>query len=214
MCEVITITEKFAKLDEEKQQRILDAAMKEFAQQGYEKASTNQMVKDAGIGKGMLFYYFKSKKDLFQYLVEYGVEFIKKEYLSKIDESEQDFIERYRQAAQIKLQVYNNNPHPFNFLGDFVINDDEMLTERLKDLIFQTRQMGIAKVFGNVDASLFRDDLPQDKIYKLIIWTMEGYEKDLIKRIKGKNLASVEIEPLWNEFFETLDLLKKVYYKK
>ena len=53
--------EKFNSLDEEKRQKILDAALMEFAEHGYEKASTNRIVKEAGIGKGMLFYYFKSK---------------------------------------------------------------------------------------------------------------------------------------------------------
>ena len=58
-------------LSEEKQQRILNAALKEFAQKGYKNASTNQIVKEADISKGLLFHYFKNKKQLFLFLYDY-----------------------------------------------------------------------------------------------------------------------------------------------
>jgi len=48
--------EKFLKLDDEKKDRILNAAMKEF-RYGYVKASTDIIVKEAGISKGLLFHY-------------------------------------------------------------------------------------------------------------------------------------------------------------
>jgi TetR/AcrR family transcriptional regulator len=69
----INVTTKFENVESEKQRIILNAALKEFADKGYEQASTNQIVKDAGIGKGMLFYYFTTKKKLYAYLVDYCI---------------------------------------------------------------------------------------------------------------------------------------------
>ncbi len=60
--------DKFLTLDQEKQERILNAASKEFAQKGFVNASTNEMVKEAGISKGLLFHYFKNKKQLYLFL--------------------------------------------------------------------------------------------------------------------------------------------------
>ena len=57
---------KFLNLDE-KQDRILNAAIKEFAQKGYDSASTNEIVKEAGISKGLLFHYFKIKSSYFSF---------------------------------------------------------------------------------------------------------------------------------------------------
>ena len=51
----------FTELDSEKQERILDAALKEFAEYGYENGSTNRIVKNCGISKGSLFTYFENK---------------------------------------------------------------------------------------------------------------------------------------------------------
>jgi len=64
------------KLALEKQNRILKAAYEEFAKHSYKQASTNKIIKEADIGKGTLFYYFNSKKELFEFLIEYGINFI------------------------------------------------------------------------------------------------------------------------------------------
>ena len=86
------MTSKFENVEVEKKRVILNAALKEFADKGYEQASTNQIVKDAGIGKGMLFYYFTSKKKLYSYLVDYCIEVLEKEYLEQVDYSHTDLL--------------------------------------------------------------------------------------------------------------------------
>lgn len=72
----IPITEAFYKLEPDKQQRILEAVLKEFATQGYDKASTNRIVQEAGIAKGMLFYYFKNKQELFRYALQHSIKYL------------------------------------------------------------------------------------------------------------------------------------------
>ena len=56
------INTQFMNLDENKSKKIIDAAMNEFIRSGYERASTNVIVKEAGISKGSLFNYFTNKK--------------------------------------------------------------------------------------------------------------------------------------------------------
>lgn len=84
--------DKFLNLDKEKQERILNAAMKEFALKGFDNASTNEIVKEANIGKGMLFHYFKSKKDLFLFLYDYTLGVLLNELYGKVDLSEKDVL--------------------------------------------------------------------------------------------------------------------------
>lgn len=47
-----------------KKQRILLAAMKAFAEKGYEKATISEIASSAGIGEGTVYEYFKNKDDL------------------------------------------------------------------------------------------------------------------------------------------------------
>lgn len=62
--------ETFHKLKDEKKQRILSAALKEFSAHSFSEASLNQIVKEAQIPWGSFYQYFVDKEDLFSYLVE------------------------------------------------------------------------------------------------------------------------------------------------
>jgi AcrR family transcriptional regulator len=54
-----------AKSNQEKEQRILDAAQKLFARYGPKKTSIDEIAQNAGMGKGTIYLYFRSKEDIF-----------------------------------------------------------------------------------------------------------------------------------------------------
>ena len=58
------MNEKFFALPEEKQERIINAAMEVFGKNEYKRASTDLIAVKAGISKGLLFYYFHNKISL------------------------------------------------------------------------------------------------------------------------------------------------------
>ena len=58
----------FFKLGQDKQRLIIKAAVQQFASHGYQKASSNAIVKEAGISKGALFQYFANKEALFLFV--------------------------------------------------------------------------------------------------------------------------------------------------
>lgn len=62
-------TTTFLNLPAEKQNRLLDAATREFSEKAYNEASLNQIIQDAGIPRGSFYMYFQDKEDLFRYLV-------------------------------------------------------------------------------------------------------------------------------------------------
>ena len=55
-------------------QKILDAALKIFARNGYAGASVQEIVDQAGVTKPTLYYHFKSKAGLFQALVDHAAD--------------------------------------------------------------------------------------------------------------------------------------------
>lgn len=201
------------KLKPGKQEKIIKAALIEFTEHNYKEASTNRIVNRAGIGKGMLFYYFNSKKDLYYFLVDYGIEFIKTHYLDKIDETMGDFIEKYKDISQLKLHAYTRNPEIFNFFGTLYLNKDMMLSKELEEKLFEVRTLGFKKLFNNIDKSLFREDIDPDEGIRLIRLSMDGYENELLAGLQGEKLSSVDLDPYWEDFYRYLDLLKKILYK-
>lgn len=209
----MAITKRFQNLDVKKQQRILNAALKEFAENDYEQASTNRIVQNAGIGKGMLFYYFKNKKELYHYLIDYSCDIIIHEYLDRINPDESDFIERMKQIVRIKMKCYAENPEVFHFTGTFALMDEPDLPPSLQKRYEELLHLGYSKMYANIDTSLFRDDVPVEKTIQIIRWFMEGYENDLKDRLKDQKLTSVNFDPYWEEFFQYMDILKTIFYK-
>ena len=55
----------FFRLNEEKRERILAAARREFSEHVYEKSSINRILDEAEVPKGSFYQYFDDKSDLF-----------------------------------------------------------------------------------------------------------------------------------------------------
>ena len=70
-------TNTFCNLPAEKRERILAAAVEEFAANGYQKASLNNVVKNSGIAKGSLYQYFENKEGLFLHIFESFTQLVK-----------------------------------------------------------------------------------------------------------------------------------------
>ena len=61
----------FQKLPEEvRRQQILDAALRAFSRDGYDKTSMARIARDAGLTKGGVYFHFSSKEELFTATVE------------------------------------------------------------------------------------------------------------------------------------------------
>jgi AcrR family transcriptional regulator len=60
----------FFNLPDKKRQTIVNVAIDEFADYGFESASINRIVANSGISKGSFYQYFDDKLDLFKHLVE------------------------------------------------------------------------------------------------------------------------------------------------
>ena len=56
---------RFFNLSPEARARLLGVAMQEFAERGFEGASLNKILAEAGLSKGAYYYYFEDKEDLF-----------------------------------------------------------------------------------------------------------------------------------------------------
>lgn len=61
-------SDRYFKLNEDKQQRIMGASMDEFIKSGIHDASINKIIKDADISRGSFYTYFTDKTELFGYI--------------------------------------------------------------------------------------------------------------------------------------------------
>ena len=82
----------FYKLPQEKQERILAAAKREFTQVRYSDASINQIVREAGIPRGSFYQYFEDKKDIFIYFLQDYKKEILGRFFRVVQEMSGDFL--------------------------------------------------------------------------------------------------------------------------
>lgn len=68
---------RISKSPEERRLEILEAAQELFMIKGYSATTVSDIVKKVGVAQGLFYYYFKSKKDVFQGVIElYAGQFI------------------------------------------------------------------------------------------------------------------------------------------
>jgi len=112
----------------DKQQQILDAAVDEFATRGYSGSSMNSLVKSAGISKGSLFHYFRTKGDLFGSIVDLAFGQVKAQVKSVRDDTQGEplparlehlletgfqFVDDHPRLASIYFRVLRSGDSPF-----------------------------------------------------------------------------------------------------
>jgi len=204
---------KFLNLDKEKQDRIINAAIKEFAQKGYDHASTNGIVKEAGISKGLLFHYFGNKKQMFLFLFDHCYELIADHFYQKIDLTEKDFFTRIRQAVIIKMELLTTYPDLFKFIEEAYLEDSPEVKMEVDKKIKELNEINIGKVYEGIDFSKFRNDMDIKKVLKIITWTFEKLGAEELFKAKLSPEHHIDYERIFLEAEEYFEILTKAFYK-
>ncbi|RMG19308.1 MAG: TetR/AcrR family transcriptional regulator [Bacteroidetes bacterium] len=64
----------------EKQQRILEVALRMFAEHGYDGTSTSKIAREAGVSEGLIFRHFSNKEGLLNAIMEQGKQIARAAY--------------------------------------------------------------------------------------------------------------------------------------
>ena len=201
------MNEKFFDLNKEKQDRMINAALKVFALHGYKHTSTDDIVAEAGISKGLLFHYFKNKLGLYSFLYDYSVRFMKLELTSSIPASITDYFEIRKLMEFSKMQVLKNYPYMQQFLNRCQTEDVSealMAIERQRNVLPDV----YAVLKNQANRSLFRPDTDFEKLDAMLEYTISGL---MTSRFLD---ASFQPEMLYEEIVSYLMMLQKLCYQK
>lgn len=202
--------DKFYSLAEEKQQRIINAGLEVFGQYDYKHASTDLIAAKAGISKGLLFYYFKNKKDFYIFLYNYLIEVMTKLVVDDEFMAITDFFELLRYCVLKKQSILKRNPHIMEFSMRAFYSDKEAVSEKLKAMTLDYEETAFQKYFARLDMYKFKEEAGDFiYIYKMLRWMADGYMHDL--QMAGK---PIEVETLANEFDRWMRMIKRLVYKE
>ncbi|MCF6464873.1 TetR/AcrR family transcriptional regulator [Clostridium sp. Cult2] len=106
----------------EKRDELVNVAMVEFGEKGYENASLNNILKEAGISKGTFYYHYKNKEDLYMHLIdiiaEEKLKFIS-ERMGSIDFND-DVFEVLKRLMTMGMKFAYKNPNINKFSQSFI----------------------------------------------------------------------------------------------
>jgi AcrR family transcriptional regulator len=102
----------------QRRNQILDAAMKVLIQSGYERARMDDIVRTANLSKGAIYWYYKSKKDIYLDLVNYWVQHYSV-MINHIVEEASPASAQLRRLFNYFIDQYEADPDPFKALTEF-----------------------------------------------------------------------------------------------
>ena len=140
-----------------KEQQILKVAEREFLEKGYDGARTTSIAKAAGVTHAMLHYYFRTKEQLFERIIDKKMEEIVPLMTHLFGNSDLPLVRRIEEAVSIHFDFVMANPD----LPKFLIN--EVLPNRKRCELFRLKIEGffhiITDLQGEVDEAATRGEI-------------------------------------------------------
>ncbi len=165
---------QFEKLPPTEQQKIIKVCLEEFGDKGYARASTNTIVKNAGIPKGTLFYFFKNKKNLFLYLVDHAVnryiEFVE----AYTEDLPPDLFDRLLYMFEVRMRFAVHAPHLYRFFFRTLLKIPDELKADMQGRFKSYAAASKDQMSEGLDISRLRKGVSVDQAMELLSYFTEG----------------------------------------
>jgi len=197
------MNDKFFDLKREKQDRMINAGLKVFAKHGYRHATTDDIVKEAGISKGLLFHYFENKVGIYVFLMDYSVRFLLLELSRSVKADTTDFFEICRQIEWGKLQVLRNYPYMQAFL-------DKAFEENCLEALEECEEQ--KEAYQNKLSEYYEKALGQELRNGITVASLQQMFTYVIKGITAENLALDTIQPeiMYGQICDYFDMMEGI----
>ncbi|HYH51578.1 MAG TPA: TetR/AcrR family transcriptional regulator [Acidimicrobiia bacterium] len=113
---------KLTQRGRERRQQILDESARLFAARGYHPTSVAEIVESLGVGKGVFYWYFEAKEDLFLEILTSSSQDLRRLQQAAIGD-EPDPLRRIELGIRASLQWFRENRHLFN-LSQFAATEE------------------------------------------------------------------------------------------
>ena len=136
----------------DKYHRILEAAVRIFAKQGFHQSTVAQIAKEAGVADGTIYLYFKNKDDILVQFFSYRTKQVFEQFQAEVDRAAnsldklRNLIRRHLEEFQRDRDgaiVYQVETHQYNRLAEAQIKEmSKMYLDIIADIVEQGQQAG------------------------------------------------------------------------
>lgn len=200
--------ENFFSLRAEKQEHIINAALFVFGNNGYKKASIADIAEEAGIAKGMINYYFGSKKNLYIYLTDLCAKIVIEEMEKGFDKEVTDYFDKIKMMTDIKIAIMKRHSAAISFLTSVYFETSKDVRDNIKRFISENMHIRERWVLGEADTSKFKDGIDPKLLDTFLVWAGEGMAGNLTL-----NEDTGQLDAFVADFYQCLDYMKEHFYK-
>lgn len=196
-------------LDETKRDKILQASLEEFAEYGYDKASTDRISQRAEVSKGLIFHYFGSKSKLYMITLNSCIDDMFEEY-KNVEKNNMDFIFNIKLLMKVKYDFFNKNPLYYRLMLNGFYNSPAELKSELLNRYYELSKMGmgiIAEMIGNLK---LKKDVSVDNVLTVIAGIQNVLENKYLYRFSNDTASFESVYAIVTDEF--MDLLNIVMY--
>ena len=199
--------ENFFRIRAEKQSHIVNAAFMIFGRQRYRKASLSDIAQEAGITKGMITYYFGSKKTLYMYLIEVSQTMLAKAASERMANRNIDFFERLRLVTEVNMSAIKEHPALISFTNSLYNETDPEVAEDIAKRVALAEYPRIDFFMDGADVSRFKDEYDPDMICRFMVWALDGFMMELYENENIKTHAGM----LAQKLYKCLDVMQEAF---
>lgn len=164
----------------ERQMRILEAAVDMFGEKGYAATSTNEIAKRAGVAEGTIFRYYKTKKELLfavvmPTLTKFIAPFLIQVFAREVLETEYDSYEQFiRKVMQNRFEFVKKHFPMLKILMQEVPFQPELKNE-VQQLFEKELYARLEKIIAHFQQQGQVIEMPKPTVIRLTISTIIGF---------------------------------------
>jgi AcrR family transcriptional regulator len=160
--------DRFLNLPAEDRARLLDIAMTEFAERGFERASLNEILAKVGLSKGSYYYYFDDKEDLFATAIESATDaFLTQLSLPSRDSvTSADFWPSVRRTIEQQATIFDSSKALLR--AGLQLTEAQRTSPRFAPILAKCRVLWTTLIDEGQRVGCVRTDLPRDVLVRLI----------------------------------------------
>ncbi len=200
------MNDKFFDLKKEKQDKMINGAMQVFAHKGYKLASTDDMVKVAGVSKGLWFHYFVNKAGLYTFVSDYCVKYLNMELAVNLSSKSSDYFDVLYAIEETKAQIAKIYPYVPLMIQSLKDEKDEEIADvaRLKIGPYTEK---VNEALEGFDNELLREEVDRDMLDMTVGYTIKGIME------KAYSNGEFDSDKYLAEVKAYFEMMKKLVYK-
>lgn len=194
----------FRRLSPEKQNKIMTACIDEFAEEGFETASTNRIAQRAGIAKGSIFKYFGTKEKMFLAVISYLLEGYMAEFKKRLPDMPKGVLERYSAFMGETLGYFGNDMKLYRAFSRIMSERGGDMMKKLKKDWEPYVEPLIMELMAGSDLDKMR--ITPHEFIQLFTWLDNAIDADVMDSIGPKTT----LEEIKSKYREKIGLVYKV----